>query len=168
MNRGLIVTVTYLFAQNKLDTCRNEKFVTHLVCAVLENPHREGKKGFQFLTCNVQTHTHTHTHMHTDIFSQVHQFCSTINIIPLLWHMSQIWWTVTAKLYTQIPTFFLSRFGAFLSSEMKFLQLLVQTSHHLVTCAHHKNRYNYFEQVEIVLVHSCSWNVFYTFLFSVQ
>ncbi len=33
---------------------------------------------------------------------------------------------------------FLSGFGAFLESEIKFSKLLVQPSHHLVTCAHHK------------------------------
>ncbi len=33
---------------------------------------------------------------------------------------------------------FLSGFGAFLKSEMKFSKLLVQPPHHLVTCAHHK------------------------------
>ncbi len=31
--------------------------------------------------------------------------CPSINTIPLLSHTSQIWWTVIAKLYTQIPTF---------------------------------------------------------------
>ncbi len=78
MNRGLIVTVTYLSAQNKLDTCRYDTFVAHLVCAVLENPHREGKKGFRFLTCNVQTHTHTHTHTRTQTERESYNFIFVI------------------------------------------------------------------------------------------
>ncbi len=35
-------------------------------------------------------------------------------------------------------TVFLSGFGAFLRSEMKFSKLLVQPQNHRVTCAHHK------------------------------
>ncbi len=35
-------------------------------------------------------------------------------------------------------TVFLSGFGAFLESEMKFSKLLVQPPHYLATCAHYK------------------------------
>ncbi len=41
-------------------------------------------------------------------------------------------------------TVFLSRFGAFLRSEIKFSKLLVQPPHHLVTCAHHKISFSFF------------------------
>ncbi len=43
-----------------------------------------------------------------------------------------------------IITVFLSGFGAFLRSEMKFSKLLVQPPHHLVTCAHHKSSFSFF------------------------
>ncbi len=54
-------------------------------------------------------------------------------------------------------TVFLSRFGAFLRSEMKFAKLLVQPPHHLVTCAHDKNSFSFFWTIVIALVHSCNW-----------
>jgi len=41
-------------------------------------------------------------------------------------------------------TVFLSRFGTFLRSELKFSKLLVQPPHHLVTCAHHKSSFSFF------------------------
>ncbi len=39
---------------------------------------------------------------------------------------------------------FLSRFGPFLRSEMKFSKLLVQPPHNLITCAHHKSNFSFF------------------------
>ncbi len=41
-------------------------------------------------------------------------------------------------------TVFLSRFGAFLRSEMKFSKRLVQSPHHLVTCAHDNRTLSFF------------------------
>ncbi len=41
----------------------------------------------------------------------------------------------------QLITVFLSHFGAFLRSEMKFSK---QPPHHLVTCAHHKSSFSFF------------------------
>ncbi len=41
-------------------------------------------------------------------------------------------------------TVFLSGFGAFLRTEIKFSKLLVQPPHHLVTCAHHKSSFSFF------------------------
>ncbi len=38
-------------------------------------------------------------------------------------------------------TVFLSRFGTFLRSELKFSKLLVQSSHHCATCAHQKSSF---------------------------
>lgn len=43
---------------------------------------------------------------------------------------------------------FLSRFGTFLKSELKFSKLPVQSSHDCVTCAHQKKAgFHFFEQV---------------------
>ncbi len=44
--------------------------------------------------------------------------------------------------YTYI-TVFLSRFGTFLRSELKFSKLLVQSSHHCVICAHQKSSFSF-------------------------
>ncbi len=49
---------------------------------------------------------------------------------------------------------FLSRFGAFLKSEIKFSKLLVQPPHYLVHII--KAVSHSFEQVAMALVHSCN------------
>ncbi len=50
------------------------------------------------------------------------------------------------KLQTHVHLFtvFLSRFGAFLRSEIKFSKLLVQPLHHIVTCARHNRSFSFF------------------------
>ncbi len=51
---------------------------------------------------------------------------------------------VLSMLVVRFYTVFLSRFDAFLKSEMTFSKLLVQPPHHLVICAHHKSGFSLF------------------------
>ena len=53
-----------------------------------------------------------------------------------------IWWNLHAR-FTAYNTVFLSRFGSFLRSELKFSKLPVQSSHQCVTCAHEKNSFSF-------------------------
>ncbi len=51
---------------------------------------------------------------------------------------------IRATIVDHVVTVFLSLFGAFLRTEIKFSKLLVQPPHHLVTCAHHKSSFSFF------------------------
>jgi len=48
-----------------------------------------------------------------------------------------------ANFSTAEVTVFLSCFGTFLRSELKFSKLSVQSSHHCVTCAHQKSSFSF-------------------------
>lgn len=52
--------------------------------------------------------------------------------------------TLQYKIKIKFITVFLSGFGAFLRSEIKFSKLLIQLPHQLVNCAHHKSSFSYF------------------------